>query len=420
MKRRWGVVHYCFGRRDGVSLEIDKRLKLFRQLGVDFVLIGGNRHPRYRRESIYFPGLDLSRRENIAWRNLAQLTASASWRRRYQLSFQTQLKAWQALLAQLKLDLLWVHNLFSLPLILPTAIALLTALRRQHQPTVAVHHDFSWQRAYLQSSQAYWQQKLASLPPRAKFIRHQVINSRDQELLWQRRRLRARRIGDYWDFSQQLPRPNFPFYRHFAINPERELVLLQATRILPRKGIENSLRFAAVFNRLLRSYQRRALIFFSNFVVAGAEAYARRLRQLGRQLGLRLLWAGNQFALTRQRLSFWLPYHFADLVLYPSLEEGFGNQFLEAVAFRRPLVLFEYPVFRRDLKPEGYHYISLGSYTYRRQGLQFVPQPRLLKAARQALTWWRQPRPDWLEINYRHARRYHDLANLRRLLRQYL
>ena len=43
----------------------------------------------------------------------------------------------------------------------------------------------------------------------------------------------------------------------------------------------------------------------------------------------------------------------ADLVTYPSTYEGFGNAFLEAIYFRRPIVCNRYSIYRTDIEPCG-------------------------------------------------------------------
>jgi len=47
-------------------------------------------------------------------------------------------------------------------------------------------------------------------------------------------------------------------------------------------------------------------------------------------------------------------YQAADLVTYPSKYEGFGNAFLEAVYFRKPLMVNRYPVFISDIEIHGF------------------------------------------------------------------
>jgi glycosyltransferase involved in cell wall biosynthesis len=47
-------------------------------------------------------------------------------------------------------------------------------------------------------------------------------------------------------------------------------------------------------------------------------------------------------------------YPHADLVTIPSLLEGFGNAFLEAVYYRRPIFINTYTIYSIDIKPKGF------------------------------------------------------------------
>jgi hypothetical protein len=39
--------------------------------------------------------------------------------------------------------------------------------------------------------------------------------------------------------------------------------------------------------------------------------------------------------------------------------EGFGNQFVESVYFRKPVILTPYPVYKSDIKPLGFEVIEM-------------------------------------------------------------
>jgi mannosylglucosylglycerate synthase len=52
-------------------------------------------------------------------------------------------------------------------------------------------------------------------------------------------------------------------------------------------------------------------------------------------------------------------YAASDLVSYPSLVEGFGNAFLEAVFYRRPILINTYPVYSADISPHGFQVIEI-------------------------------------------------------------
>jgi glycosyltransferase involved in cell wall biosynthesis len=55
-------------------------------------------------------------------------------------------------------------------------------------------------------------------------------------------------------------------------------------------------------------------------------------------------------------------YPHADLVTYPSTYEGFGNAFLEAVYFRKPIVINTYSIYHIDIDPKGFEVIEMDGY----------------------------------------------------------
>jgi len=64
----------------------------------------------------------------------------------------------------------------------------------------------------------------------------------------------------------------------------------------------------------------------------------------------------------RKIYTLWDVYPHADLVTYPSDIEGFGNAFLEAVYFRRPIVVNNFSIFATDIKPKGFRVIEFDGY----------------------------------------------------------
>jgi glycosyltransferase involved in cell wall biosynthesis len=81
-------------------------------------------------------------------------------------------------------------------------------------------------------------------------------------------------------------------------------------------------------------------------------------------------------------------YTMADLVLYPSGWEGFGNQLLEAFAAGLPVAVFEYPVFKEDIAPKGVRVVSLGDAVLtERDAADLVRLPRrvLIRAAEELI-----------------------------------
>jgi glycosyltransferase involved in cell wall biosynthesis len=50
------------------------------------------------------------------------------------------------------------------------------------------------------------------------------------------------------------------------------------------------------------------------------------------------------------------------LVTYPSTYEGFGNALLEAVYFKRPVIVNRYPVYNADIRPLGFEFIEIDGF----------------------------------------------------------
>jgi glycosyltransferase involved in cell wall biosynthesis len=95
----------------------------------------------------------------------------------------------------------------------------------------------------------------------------------------------------------------------------------------------------------------------------------------------------------------------ADLVTYPSSSEGFGNAFLEAVYYRRPIVVNNYSIYEVDIKPKGFCVVEFDGFI----------NDRTLDRVRHWLTHPAEIQ-DCLEQNYQLAKRYFSYSVLRRRL----
>ena len=98
-------------------------------------------------------------------------------------------------------------------------------------------------------------------------------------------------------------------------------------------------------------------------------------------------------------------YPHADLVTYPSLYEGFGNAFLEAVYFRKPVVVNTYAVYARDLAPLGFKCIEMSQILSQ----EAVEKTRLLLRDEGLRT-------AWANSNYDIALKYFSYSVARRKL----
>ncbi|HYN70492.1 MAG TPA: glycosyltransferase family 4 protein [Candidatus Eisenbacteria bacterium] len=308
------------------------------------------------------------------------------------------------------LDLLVVENALAIPLNLPLGLALTEVIAETGIPVIAHHHDFAWerQRFAVNSVSDYIK---AAFPPDLPSVRHVVINSIQAHQLAWRTGLNARVIPNVIDFDDP-PQPPDDYARtaRAALGvPPGEKLILQPTRVIQRKGIEHAI-------ELTRRLGIPATLVISHAADDEGTDYAQRVREFAAFLGVHVRFESEIVTVARGTTRDGRPtytladiYPQADLVTYPSTLEGFGNAFLEAIYYRRPLVVNRYSVYETDIKPRGFKVVELESYVSSaaiRDARRLLEEPALAA--------------EWAETNYELARRHFSYSLLRQRLRDLL
>jgi glycosyltransferase involved in cell wall biosynthesis len=272
--------------------------------------------------------------------------------------------ALQKYIDHFKLDLLIIENALAIPLNIPLGIALAELISETQIPTIAHHHDMYWERTNFLVNSVGEYLRMA-FPPNLPNVEHVVINSLARDELARRRGILSTVIPNVLDF--QHPPTAFKngykkFRNSFGLKTD-DRVILQPTRLVRRKGIEHAVELVKALNipqyKLLISHE------------AGDEGfeYAEWIKHLAQERGvdLRLAksrisspWNGNGNKSNGYCL--WNVYNHADFVCYPSLYEGFGNAFLEAIYFKKPLIINRYSIFVKDIEPKGFDLVSFDGY----------------------------------------------------------
>jgi glycosyltransferase involved in cell wall biosynthesis len=449
-----GFLHYQLGGTDGVSLEIDKWKRVLEEMGHtvhlcagDLGSLGGTLIPEmyhhtpeaerlYRNTFIAladYPGPD-SVGDYAA--ELEQLAAL----------IEAKLRLW---VEENQIDFLIPNNIWSVAANPAVAPALANVMRSYQLPTVAHSHDFYWERVDGVALTCAPALALADrfLPPRDPLISHVVINSLAQSSLRERKGIESIVVPNVFDFDADhgwsADEYNADFRTRIGLR-DNDLFILQATRIVPRKGIELAIDFVQALGaphrraRLEQAglYDGRAFTPDSRivFVLAGyaqddaTGLYLGKLKRKVEESGVDALFidemVGGRRELRdgRKIYSLWDTYVYADFITYPSLWEGWGNQLLEAMYARLPFMLFEYPVYEADIKPSGIQAASLGAETYGvdEQGLVRVAPEVMEAAADQAIDLLidNEKRQAMTAHNFQVGRRHYSLAALRGYLEQ--
>jgi glycosyltransferase involved in cell wall biosynthesis len=246
-----------------------------------------------------------------------------------------------------------------------------------------------------------------AFPPHLPPIRHVVINSSSANQLSLRTGISSLLIPNVMDFDSPPPPPDEyaqDVRTALEIEPD-EMLFLQPTRVVPRKGIEHAI-------ELTWRLGRRAHLVISHASGDEGYAYEQHLRDYAERLGIPVNFVSEIIRDTRDRLPdnrkvyrLWDIYPFADLVTYPSDLEGFGNAFLEAVYFRKPVVVNNYSIFDIDIKPKGFRVIEFDGYI----------TEETVRHTRQVLED-ECLRGEMVEHNYQMARRHYSFQMLERRL----
>jgi glycosyltransferase involved in cell wall biosynthesis len=257
------------------------------------------------------------------------------------------------------LELLIIENALALPMNVPLGLALTEVIAETSIPTIAHHHDFYWERERyaVNAAQDYLR---AAFPPLLPSLRHVVINSVAGQQLALRTGASSTLIPNVMDFNNTPPEPDGyadDLREHLGISAEG-ILFLQPTRVVPRKRIEKAI-------ELVRRLEMDGALVITHSSGDEGSEYAAYLQDYAKLMGVQVLFAEQSFGYERQKnheeektYSLRDGYQQADLVTYPSTIEGFGNAFLEAIFFKRPLVMSTYSIYRVDIQPKGFRVIA--------------------------------------------------------------
>jgi mannosylglucosylglycerate synthase len=407
-----GFVSTRLAGTDGVTLETIKWARVCRELGHEVFYCAGELDPIFEpgflipEAHFHHPEIVALQKKCIGVRIRDAATTEEIHALRQKLK-----KALGEFVRKFSIDLIVAENALTIPMNLPLGLAMTEFIAETGIHTLAHHHDFYWerQRFMINAVQDIFD---AAFPPSLPSIKHVVINTPARHDLAQRKGLAASLIPNVCDF--ETPPPVTDEYsrdvrEQLGLKPD-DIFILQPTRLVARKGVEHAIELV----RRLKEPRAKLVVSHS----AGDEGleYYKWLRDLAQYEGVDIRFVANRLRETRkvdeqgQKIyTLWDIYPHADLITYPSLYEGFGNAFLEAVYFRKPLVLNRYSVYLVDIEPLGFQTIAMDGYL----SDDVVEKTRAILADPAI-------REQMATHNYNLARQHFSMTVLRRRLRNLL
>lgn len=383
------IAHFRIGKTDGVSLEINHWQKILENLGHRIKLVSGPVN-----DGADFIIKDLENQLNPVVFSLNEQAFGASMTYS-EKDFKKKLENveisigedFDKVMREFKPDRVIISNIFSVGENIGAAGAILKVLDKYKTKTLLIHHDIYWEICrYREPAYDFIGQMLEeNFLPGRDYIKHACINSITQSEILERRGIEAEILYDTLDFNQKSW--DIDSYNHDILNTWKikgeDVVVLQATRIIRRKNIELAIEYVKALkeyfdqqedgqvhlykDKVFKKETSKIYLVLAGYAERRDMEYFKELMHYAAMAKINLCYIGDningkrEFIRKNKRYSLWDAYASCDIVTFPSGYEGFGNQFLEAVFAKKPVAVFEYPVFVSDIKGKGFYFVSLGS-----------------------------------------------------------
>ncbi len=439
------LVHFRAGEKDGVSLEMEKWEKVFQTMGHKIKYMAGSLG---KKEGFVVPSMEYDHpiNDRVHSQAFEKLSVSESHLKSEIVSYSQKIEnEVSAYMRKWKPELLVVNNLWSLGHNLAASIAFYNVVKNFKVRVIGHHHDFYWERArYSHPTCKFVVNTLTRyFPPDDLNMKHVVINKIAQTELKKRKKVNAKVIPNVFDFEQEQwikDSFNANMRKAFGIS-EKDIVFLQATRIIKRKAIELAVDFVAEFQNCCLSKligndiyngrkiqnDSRVILFLAGSPESDSLEYLEKLQNYACSKHVKLIlgyeFIGGKRETNDEKIySLWDAYTIADAVTYTSIKEGWGNQFIEAIFAKLPVIVFEYPVFKSDIKPLKFWSISLGDKFTMNDGFASVNETKISQASQKLCDAFldKEMTSQMLDNNFYLAKKHLSLKVLSEYLREIL
>lgn len=406
-KNRIGFVSTRLAGTDGVSLEVVKWVNVLEGLGHEsFFFAGESDWPDERSYVVPEAHFNYPAVQRLGEDLFDDYIRSPETSRMVE-SLKNHLKVHlHEFIDKFGINMLVIENAMAIPMNIPLGLALTELIAETSMPTVGHHHDFAWERPRFAVSAASDYLR-AAFPATLNSIVHVVINSFAQRQLALQTGVSSLLAPNVMDFDSPPPESNGyadDLRDELGIGND-EYFILQPTRVVPRKRIEQAIGLA-------KRLDLPCVVVITHASGDEGSDYADFLVEYIKLMDVKVIYAADRFSGARgttrdgRKIYSLADAHYpADIVTYPSSVEGFGNAFLEAIYYCRPIVMSTYEIYLVDIKPKGFRVIEFGDYITEktvRETRELLQNPGLAA--------------EMTAHNYEVARHHYSYSNLEKLL----
>jgi glycosyltransferase involved in cell wall biosynthesis len=367
--RNIGFISTRIAGTDGVSLEIEKWTDVLEKAGYSCFFFAGeiDRHEdmSHIEPLAHFKHPEI---EKINSRSFGTTRRPEKISKLIQSIKDTLKKSIRTFIRRFDIDLLIPENAITIPMNIPLGLAITEIIAETSIPTIAHHHDFFWERDRFLINSVGDYLRMA-FPPDLPSIQHVVLNSIASQTLSHRVGVSNTIVPNVYNYAQPPRRPNIEkvnYLRREVGLKDGDLFILQPTRIIARKALERSV---DLVNQLNLS---RPFLIISHASGDEGTDYFERIKEYANLMKVTIVPIDNLIFpdyyasdCPEKMCTIKDIYQAADIVTYPSAQEGFGNAFLETMYYKKPIVVNRYTIFITDIEPKGFDLLMLDGFVTR-------------------------------------------------------
>lgn len=265
------------------------------------------------------------------------------------------------------IDLIIAENTNAMPMSMIGGMGVYILATKMKIATLFHHHDFWWERSRFSSN------KIESLlnkimPPNDNIVEHSVLTTYSAHILRSLKRVQPIVIPNCENFTTPTVKDDYnsDFRKELGFK-EDDILIIQPTRIVRRKKIEDSILLLGNFQQKYPQYKGRIQYIISLY--QGDEPddnYIDQIHDLCKkwEIPLHLISdrVSSQRGFNKNGEKLYTNRDVlvqCDLATYLPVWEGFGNALLEAIACRIPVVITTYLVYKTDIKITGINNIEI-------------------------------------------------------------
>lgn len=353
---------------DGVSVEAEKWINKFVELGYDVHLICGKLGEPTELSKLEIHEMDTKHSEVKAVRNIlfgSRLNKDGKKAAQILLNnlakrLKPKIKSY---ITNNKINMLCVENILAKPSNPALTLVMNELVKELKLPTIARYHDFYWNNSFFTQYDNF-PKLMQGFPSVASNIVHVTTTNEDQKDLFDKRKVKSKLIHNVIETGslKNIDEYNADFRKEFGIKKD-QLVFLQPTRIMRRKCIEKSIKLVSEINDATK---KDNVLLITGQPAYFEEEYVYELMKKVKRQDVDVIMAHDRIFLGRHHnkdkkfYSIGDAYAHSDFVLYPVLGEDSGTPILEAMAYKKPILATRFPTLLR-LVEKGANFVLMGT-----------------------------------------------------------